>query len=577
MAVKKKSNRIRSTGRKISFSDQTPSIFALNPAFYALAVTFLFFLISLPGLFHHEMWRDEHQAWLVARDAHSIPQLFENMKYEGNPALWHLLLYFITIFTHNPVYMQYLHLFIACGFVYIFNRYSGLDIIHKILFSFGYFTLFEYTIICRSYGLGVLLIFLTAALYKERHSYYILIYLILGLLANISIYGVVFACGLGGIITIDYFIFQKRSKSSLLKLFSGIFILSSGVIFALYQIIPDSNSSFPVSYPNGPFDLLRWAQVASRLFITYFYIPKIAGIHFWNTNIYFDEDVIIYPPFWIWFVQHPQYLWGCIIMPLITFFLSVCVFIRKPLILFLYSGITLILLTVYYYTDLMYLRYCGFLLITLVLSYWLEKYYPDKVYKNKVFKMISFIGIKIKTPLLLMVLTVNILGAIIAYSKDYKEKFSASKEAADFIKKNNLDTMTIVGGIDGIIAPIASYLDTKIYYPQMSDYGSFSIWSKQRQPHLKQLFISVVNLMNSGKERLLLIKNSPAQISFDSGVHNFNMEHVLITKDIKLDLIKIFGPGVVENEQYFIYLIQRINPLKEDVSKYQVLNITQNY
>src|SRR5262245_42429684 len=70
---------------------------------FALIVTGCFLVIAIFGLFHHEMWRDEHQAWLVARDAHSIPQVFQNMKYEGNPALWHLLLFLITRFTHNPM------------------------------------------------------------------------------------------------------------------------------------------------------------------------------------------------------------------------------------------------------------------------------------------------------------------------------------------------------------------------------------------------------------------------------------------------------------------------------------------
>ena len=39
----------------------------------------------------HENWRDEAQAWLLARDL-SIPELFEQMSYEGHPCLWHLLL-----------------------------------------------------------------------------------------------------------------------------------------------------------------------------------------------------------------------------------------------------------------------------------------------------------------------------------------------------------------------------------------------------------------------------------------------------------------------------------------------------
>ena len=42
-------------------------------------------------IFFHEKWRDEAQAWLLARDLNPI-ELFKQMKYEGHPPLWHLIL-----------------------------------------------------------------------------------------------------------------------------------------------------------------------------------------------------------------------------------------------------------------------------------------------------------------------------------------------------------------------------------------------------------------------------------------------------------------------------------------------------
>jgi hypothetical protein len=48
---------------------------AATPVRFALMVTAGFFVIALIGMLSHEMWRDEHQAWLVARDANSLPQV----------------------------------------------------------------------------------------------------------------------------------------------------------------------------------------------------------------------------------------------------------------------------------------------------------------------------------------------------------------------------------------------------------------------------------------------------------------------------------------------------------------------
>ena len=40
---------------------------------------------------HHEHWADEAQAWLLARDLNPL-ELFRQMKYEGHPFLWNLIL-----------------------------------------------------------------------------------------------------------------------------------------------------------------------------------------------------------------------------------------------------------------------------------------------------------------------------------------------------------------------------------------------------------------------------------------------------------------------------------------------------
>src|SRR5690242_13054728 len=58
---------------------------------YALAI--VFFVLCLLRTLAHVMWRDELQAWMIARESHSLAELFYNARYEGHPALWFLLLY----------------------------------------------------------------------------------------------------------------------------------------------------------------------------------------------------------------------------------------------------------------------------------------------------------------------------------------------------------------------------------------------------------------------------------------------------------------------------------------------------
>lgn len=83
-----------------------------------------FFALGLITLLRHEMWCDEFQGWLIARNSHSLANLFVNLKYEGHPALWYLILYVITRFTHNYFWMQLTHLALATLVIWVMWRYS---------------------------------------------------------------------------------------------------------------------------------------------------------------------------------------------------------------------------------------------------------------------------------------------------------------------------------------------------------------------------------------------------------------------------------------------------------------------
>ena len=38
----------------------------------------------------HELWRDEANVWLIAREL-SVPELFAQIRFQGHPCLWYLL------------------------------------------------------------------------------------------------------------------------------------------------------------------------------------------------------------------------------------------------------------------------------------------------------------------------------------------------------------------------------------------------------------------------------------------------------------------------------------------------------
>src|SRR5207302_1918349 len=128
-------------------------------------------------ILHHEIWLDEMHHFLLARDSHSIGELFYNARYDGHPLLWDGLLFFLTHFTHDPFYMQVLHIFISLIAVIIFLRNAPFTDLFKILFVFGYFMFYEYNIISRNYAISILLIFICCSLLsKPKRNYAVILF-----------------------------------------------------------------------------------------------------------------------------------------------------------------------------------------------------------------------------------------------------------------------------------------------------------------------------------------------------------------------------------------------------------------
>src|SRR5688572_6121707 len=103
--------------------------------------------LGVIGVLNHEIWLDEAHHWLFARDSQTLGELWTNMRYDGHPILWNVLLFFITRFTRDVSAMQILHVCISVCAVSVFVIFSPFRFFEKVLFVFGYFILYEYTVI----------------------------------------------------------------------------------------------------------------------------------------------------------------------------------------------------------------------------------------------------------------------------------------------------------------------------------------------------------------------------------------------------------------------------------------------
>src|SRR4029079_19519456 len=89
---------------------------------FALAISSAFVVAGAISIAFHEPWRDEVQAWLLARGSTGLVTLVRNSRYEGAPVLWHLLLLPLTRLGWLPL-MSGLNLAFATGAVFLFASF----------------------------------------------------------------------------------------------------------------------------------------------------------------------------------------------------------------------------------------------------------------------------------------------------------------------------------------------------------------------------------------------------------------------------------------------------------------------
>lgn len=509
------------------------------------AITLFYFILSFIGTLNHEMWRDEYQAWMVAADAHSIPELFKNLKYEGNPVLWHAFLFIITTFTEDPFWMQVFHILISTASIYLIHRYSPLPIIQKVLLTFGYYTFFEYNLISRSYGLGLLLVVIFCVLYEKRQKYILWIAVVLFLLSNVTIFGVMLAVCFAGIIIWERIFTDKKSKVppvswDRLGLFTG--IVAAGVFAGYLQIRPEPDNSFPQMYVTY-YDIIRAQFTFSRMIQAYFPIPDFRTLHFWNSNILVPSGF-------------QNMLWSAPVL----YFLWVLAFLRYRLILLLYAGGTLLLIVFFYYTGNLWSRYAGHLLVLLMACCWLLHDHKEQPFKNALINKFSLLTDRIRVPLFILILSVNAYGGIRAYLKDLKHPFSNSPKAAAFIKENQLDQYHIIGSRDYIASPLAVQLRKKIWYAERHEFGSFIKYDQRRLNlfSFNDVQSTISELNKNGANRIILVISSPVQKTDQVTGESEPWLEGKISEDLNMKLLTSIPGGIVLDEQYHIYSIDAI-------------------
>lgn len=489
----------------------------------------------------HEMWRDELQAWMIARGSTSLADLFHNVRYEGHPMLWYAALLPLTHIGSGPWPMQALQLVVSSTTTALVLWRSPFNVVQKALWACGYFAVFEFGVLSRSYSLGLLYVAAICALAPRTRLRWPWSGLLLALLALTSAFGAILAVALGLGLGADEMIRRRRSEtdlSSTQSLALGGAVAFAALLWAYSQTIPPSDGGVYRAWRTKFDPGLAGSAIASvwRALVP---MPKFQR-EFWNTNV-LDGRVGVS---------------AVIAIGLLLLFAWVLASRPGALVVWL-SGTGAVV--VFLYGRLGYAsssRHYGHIFIVLAASMWLapamaeadprsltrrgspeggspEGGAPDRGAPGGDARVAAG-----RTALWTAVLAIQAVAGVFAVVLDLASPFSNGRDVADYVRSHDLGDAIIVGEPDVAASTVAAYLDRDVYYPAGRRFGQYVIWDKARVKPLEPLREVVRRLAEGSAEPVLILVNQPIDTSL-----------------FPLDLLASFEDGIVSDEHFWLYRV----------------------
>jgi len=497
----------------------------------------VFVLIGLYAAFHHSLWRDEMQGWLVAWRSKSWIDLWKNNAPSGHPILWSALVYLVKDITRTPLSMQLLHWFLGSSAIFCFWRWNPFPMWQKALFTFGYYPFWEYYFVCRFYVLAELLTFVFCSLYPLRHKTYLPSAICIGLLANTHAFSWSLSFAFFITLLVDWCRNPSQRKIYLEKKY---WIWDITISFALMLVLCGF-SAFSllqaretVEVISSSLDLRHIFRVIGRIFGGYLLIIP-------NHNRWID----------------------LLFCGLITFFLvsSTISFLRRSktaLCLFI-SGISFLFSFNYFIFLGVGSRHYGFYFLILIASLWISLLPSENNFKIKS-TFNSYISKKLYLCfpyIFVFSLSIHLAAGLHRSLYDFYVPYSAGEATADYIRERGWSDETMFGTRDVAVATVSGYLDKEIYFPEIEGFGSYAQW-KNRVPVERNANVTI-DLIDSfftsypETKRLLVI------LSRGSAFRDLKSGDEIVKDNIRIVADKKFERSWIIPERFYLYWAERID------------------
>jgi hypothetical protein len=193
---------------------------------------------------HHAMWRDEIRALSFAERGHSLADMIGQIRGDGHPALWHIILRCALSIYPSPVVLPIVAFAIGAAAAALLAFKAPFRPLLLALALFGAFSTYEYVAVARNYGISVLILFAMAWAWPRYRDWPGAIGALLFLLCNTNVHSVVLA----NAFLLFWFIELLRQKTERNRLawpsfLAAVALVLAGIATCVWQAYPPADTA----------------------------------------------------------------------------------------------------------------------------------------------------------------------------------------------------------------------------------------------------------------------------------------------------------------------------------------------
>jgi hypothetical protein len=464
------------------------------------AVGLVWFAYVVYSLSRHSMFRDELNAWQIAKNATSIIDIFSIARYDGRPPTYYLLLRALAQLYKSPEGIKLISILCAGCSAFVVLRKFRMPLYLRMLFLFSFPFSGTYFVFVREYSLIVTLLALLGWIISEDKIGSLLGSLTIGVLMLVNLFGL-----LMGVSLALYMVLETRPKTRSIFLNRKLLLLVplAGLSAALMVSPSDSFNTgsqlgetrseilrrfvykfvetiFPLNLQNG-YENLTITKLTVLLFIAGAIMISAIGFFFWGTSKAIFATFVLYSSLFFGNVAF-GYAW-------------------------------------YWWHFGMYQAFVVLLAVVCIGRYGFISFLKPSLISSGLLTLVF---------LLICVMGTFLSPAKVMFSS---QEFSNAKNAANAILGECQEEECFISSSDQAIGvPLAGYLNKPIYFLDKGHIGSFFDWRKQIQDDDP---ITELESISKGSSSVLLASSVP------------------LSEDTRLEFIAEYSGAVWEN--YWIY------------------------